>query len=233
MFRPSTVMLIALWGRPLTIESRLPPDVCTPGRNVMKSTTLRLVSGRLMIWFVLIVDDTVADCVWMISPPPWTVTVSERPPTCRMARTDAGLPALTSTSVSTIVLKPCRLIVTEYLPTGRAGTVKVPCSDVVASYVVAVALFFTTTVAPGIVPPDASTTTPAREEVALCAKAGAPASATTSAKHVSLNNLCIIGSICSGWRPALALRRTLLRPVYTMYRQRFCVFPPGQSTPNL
>ena len=32
-----------------------------------KSIALRVVSGSFRIWFVLIVDETVDDCVWMIS----------------------------------------------------------------------------------------------------------------------------------------------------------------------
>jgi hypothetical protein len=42
-------MLMELCGRPLTVESRLPPGVLTPGRKVMKSSVLRDASGRLPI----------------------------------------------------------------------------------------------------------------------------------------------------------------------------------------
>ena len=47
MLTPSSVMLMVLCGRPLTIESRVPPAVVTPGRNTTKSAALRLESGRL------------------------------------------------------------------------------------------------------------------------------------------------------------------------------------------
>ena len=67
---PSTVMLIELCGRPLTVESRLPPGVLTPGRIVTKSSALRLPIGSLRIWFASMVDVTAGDCVWMISDPP-------------------------------------------------------------------------------------------------------------------------------------------------------------------
>ena len=49
MFTPSSVMLMALWGRPLIVESRLPPGVDTPGMNTTKSIALRLVSGSFVI----------------------------------------------------------------------------------------------------------------------------------------------------------------------------------------
>ena len=46
---PSSVMLIALRGRPLTEELRAVPDVLKPGSDVSESSALRLVSGRLVI----------------------------------------------------------------------------------------------------------------------------------------------------------------------------------------
>ena len=67
MFMPSSVMLIALCGRPLTVESRLPPGVLTPGRLTTKSSALRLVSGSFEIWLTFIVVETAADCVCTIS----------------------------------------------------------------------------------------------------------------------------------------------------------------------
>ncbi len=48
----------------------------TPGRNVTKSIALRLVSGSLMIWFVLIVVEIVVDCVCTISDADETTTCS-------------------------------------------------------------------------------------------------------------------------------------------------------------
>jgi len=58
---PSIVMLIALCGRPLTVESRLPVGVFTPGREVMNSSALRLPVGSFMISLVSIVEETAAD----------------------------------------------------------------------------------------------------------------------------------------------------------------------------
>ena len=79
------VMLIALCGRPLTVESRLPAGVFTPGSEVMKSSALRLPVGSFMISFVSMVADTAADWVWMISEPALTCTVSATPPWPRSA----------------------------------------------------------------------------------------------------------------------------------------------------
>ena len=62
-FTPSSVMLIAPCGSPLIVELRLLLGVLTPGRKVTKSSTLRLVSGRLSIDFTLIVDETADDTV--------------------------------------------------------------------------------------------------------------------------------------------------------------------------
>ena len=67
MLTPSSVMLIVPCGRPLIVESRLPPGVDTPGRKLTKSIALRLVSGSFVIWLVLIVVETVDDCVCTIS----------------------------------------------------------------------------------------------------------------------------------------------------------------------
>ena len=46
---PSSVMLIALFGRPLTVELRAVPDVLKPASEVSASSALRLESGRLWI----------------------------------------------------------------------------------------------------------------------------------------------------------------------------------------
>ena len=112
MFTPSRVMLIAPCGRPLTVESRFPPGVETPGMKVTKSIALRLVSGSLMIWFVLIVFEIVDDCVWMISDVDETTTCSLSPPTSSTARTLAGAPDVSTTSLTTKVLNPVSATVT-------------------------------------------------------------------------------------------------------------------------
>ena len=67
MLTPSSVMLIVPRGRPLIVASRLPAGVDTPGSRFTKSIALRVVSGSFVIWFVLIVVETVEDCVWTIS----------------------------------------------------------------------------------------------------------------------------------------------------------------------
>jgi hypothetical protein len=105
-------MLIALCGRPLTVESRSPPGEFTPGSVVTKLSALRLPVGSFRIWFVSIVVDTAADCVWMIWDPPATVTVSSTPPISMATFTEAGTPALTRTSLTTAVLKLGMLTVT-------------------------------------------------------------------------------------------------------------------------
>ena len=77
MFTPSSVMLIDALRQAVDRRlSRLPPGVVTPGRNVTKSSALRLVSGSLVIWLVLIVVEIVDDCVWMISDDDDTTTCS-------------------------------------------------------------------------------------------------------------------------------------------------------------
>ena len=132
MLTPSSVIEIELCGRPLTIESRLPPGVWTPGRKVTNSSVLRDVTGRLAIWFVVTVEAAADDCVWITALAPSTTTVSVRPPTSRIALTLAGVLTVTSTSLSTAVLKPCSATVTVYLPTFSAGIVKSPLALVTA-----------------------------------------------------------------------------------------------------
>ena len=112
MFTPSSVMLIDPCGRPLIVEFRLPDGVDTPGMNVTKSIALRLVSGSLTIWFVLIVLEMVDDCVWTISEVDETTTCSLRPPTSSRAFTLAGAPVVRTTLLATNVLNPCSVTVT-------------------------------------------------------------------------------------------------------------------------
>ena len=106
MLTPSSVMLIALCGRPLTVEFRTELAVCTPGKNCVKSSALRDPTGRLVIDFVLTVVDTAADCVCTISVACATVTESLTPPTSSVARTVAGTPADTMTSLRIACLNP-------------------------------------------------------------------------------------------------------------------------------
>ena len=112
MLTPSSVMLIVLCGRPLTIESRDPDAVCTPGRKATKSNALRLESGRFVTWRVSSVVEIDAVCVWISAAFDCTMTCSDRPPTSSTARTLAGTPALTMTLFSTTVLNPCSDTVT-------------------------------------------------------------------------------------------------------------------------
>ncbi len=107
MLTPSSVMLIVLCGNPLTMESRDPPGVVTPGRKTMKSAALRLESGRLATCRVSSVVATVADAVCTSSEFDCTSTCSVTPPTSRVARTFAATPALTTTLLRTTVLNPC------------------------------------------------------------------------------------------------------------------------------
>lgn len=100
-------------GRPLIVASRLPDGVETPGRKFTKSMALRVVTGSFMICVVLIVDDTVDDCVCTISDDDVTVTCSVNPPTSSTALTLAPAPDVTTTSLTTTVLNPCSDTVTE------------------------------------------------------------------------------------------------------------------------
>src|SRR5260221_3588337 len=89
---PSIVMLIALWSRPLTIESREPPGVDTPGMPARKSSALRDCTGRLLIWPTSTVVDMAVDCVCTRgAPAASTVTVSSSPPTSSVACSEAGV----------------------------------------------------------------------------------------------------------------------------------------------
>src|SRR5262245_2731081 len=100
----------------------------------------------------------------MISPAASTVTVSSTPPSSSVARTDAGVAALTTTSFRTTDLNPARVIATQYVPGWIAGIENVPCSEVTALNVALVARFLTTTTAPGTAAPDVSTTFPDSED---------------------------------------------------------------------
>ena len=109
---PSIVMLIAPVGRPLIVELRLTPVVDTPGSIVRKFSASRLTSGSCVICVEFNVVAMTVDCVWTISEPPWTTTVSDRLPTSRTALIDVGPLALTGTSGTWKLLKPIRLTVT-------------------------------------------------------------------------------------------------------------------------
>ena len=101
---------------------------------------------------------------------PSTTTVSLRPPTSRVAVTELGMPALSATPLSTAVLKPVSVTVTEYVPGSIAGIENDPCDDETVSWVAPVPMFVATTVAPGMAPPVVSTTVPASDDVTPCAK---------------------------------------------------------------
>ena len=111
---PSSVMLIALFGRPLIVESRAVPDVLNPGSDVSESIAFRLVNGRLMICVADSVVATAGVCVWTTRPlSPTTVTFSSSAPTESVTRTPAGVAALTVTSLSVTVLNPINATVTR------------------------------------------------------------------------------------------------------------------------
>ena len=56
-------MLIALLGRPLTVELRAVPDVLKPASDVSESSALRLLSGRLVICAPVRFVEIDGDCV--------------------------------------------------------------------------------------------------------------------------------------------------------------------------
>jgi hypothetical protein len=62
--------------------------------------------------FVLRVVDSAAVCVWTISVALSTTMLSSRPPISSFARTVAGAPAVTITSLRTLVLNPVNVTVT-------------------------------------------------------------------------------------------------------------------------
>src|ERR1051326_941771 len=177
MFMPSSVMLIALFGRPLTVELRAVPDVLKPGSEVSESSAFRLVSGRLVICAAVRFVAIDGGCVGTTSAlSPVTVTFSSSAPTDSTTFTVAGIAAFSVTSLSVAVLNPMSDTVTEYVPPGSEGTVKPPslADTVLNSAPVPVFLIFTS--APGMTPPDESTTVPDSEVKKLpWARAGAAA----------------------------------------------------------
>ena len=110
---PSIVMLIALWSSPLTIESRAPPAVETPGMPMRNSSALRDGTGRLLIWPTSTVVEIAVDWVWTSGAPvPSTDTVSSMPPTSSVARTSAGVAASTLRPLMATCLNPDSVTVT-------------------------------------------------------------------------------------------------------------------------
>src|SRR5215831_18671071 len=112
-------MLIALFGRPATVEFRAVPDVLNPASEVSESSALRLVNGRLTICDPVRLVAIDGDCVWTTSAlSPVTVTFSSRAPTCRVTFTVAGTAAFRTTEFSVAVRNPISETVTEYVPPG-------------------------------------------------------------------------------------------------------------------
>ena len=79
-----------------------------------------------MICSVVIVDDTVDDCVWTSSVPPLTSTVSVRLPTSSVPVMLPGVAASRRTSLMTTVLKPLSETVTVYVPGSSTGIENAP-----------------------------------------------------------------------------------------------------------
>ncbi len=94
------------------VDPRGPADVSTPGRNTTKFNAFRETSGRLVICSLVMVDDTVADCVCTSSVPPLTSTVSSRFPTSNVALRLPGVAASSRTLLMTAVLNPLSATVT-------------------------------------------------------------------------------------------------------------------------
>jgi hypothetical protein len=114
MLMPSSVMLIALFGSPLTVELRAVPDWLTPASEVSASSALRLVSGRFVICSPvrLVAIDGVFVCTTS-ELSPTTVTFSSSVPIDSVTFTFAGIAALSVTASRTAVLNPCSDTVTE------------------------------------------------------------------------------------------------------------------------
>ena len=187
MFMPSSVMLMALLGRPLTVELRAVPEVLKPGREVSESSALRLVSGRLVICAAVrfVAIDGVCVCTTSALSPV-TVTFSSRVPTDNTTFTDAGIAAFSVTSLRVAVLNPISDTVTEYVPPGSEGTVKPPSLADTALNSAPVPVFLTLTSAPGMTPPDESTTVPDSEVKKLpwaCARPAAQTIKTRGARN--------------------------------------------------
>ena len=187
MFTPSSVMLIAVRGRPLTIAFRLPFGADTPGSRFTKSIALRVVSGIFVIWFVLTVVEIADDCVCTTSELDDTVTCSVIVPTSSTAFTCAPAPDVRTTSSMITDLKPCRAIVTVYSPTARPGREKIPSAFETVVDTTPVALCFAVTSAPGITPPDESTTVPDNVLVPWANAVAAPRPTSATMRNTSRN----------------------------------------------
>src|SRR5438876_2665111 len=186
MFMPSSVMLIALFGSPLTVELRAVPEVLKPASDVNESSALRLLSGRLTICKAVRLVAIDGVCVWTTSAlSPVTVTFSSSVPTASVTLTLAGIAAFKVTSFNTAVLNPMSATVTEYVPPGSDGIVKPPSLADTVLNSAPVPLFFTLTSAPGMTPPDESTTVPESDVKKLpcaCAALATPTITRTAAK---------------------------------------------------
>ena len=153
-------MLIVFCGSPLMVELRTVPVCVTPGSRLTAFKPLRDTSGNDMICSVVSVEVTVALWVCTSLAPPRTSTVSVRAPICSTVFTSAVVPPMSRTSLTTDVLKPDRATVTEYVPGLRPGTTNTPDALVTTDSTTPVAVFLTSTVAPGMTPPSLSTTDP-------------------------------------------------------------------------
>src|SRR5262245_33485051 len=113
MLMPSSVMLMALLGKPLIVESRAVPDVVKRGGAVRESMALRLDSGRLRICVAAMVVGTGGVCGWTTRPlSRTTVTFSSTAPTESTTVTLGGTAAFSVAVLSVTVLNHCRDTVT-------------------------------------------------------------------------------------------------------------------------
>jgi hypothetical protein len=193
VFTPSSVMLTAARGRPLTVELRFVDAVSTPGSIVTALIASRLTSGRFEIWFASIVVAITDDCVWTIAAPAVTVTTSSTPPTSSVALTVDCVETFSTTFGMTLFLNPSKVVVTAYVPGGSDGSRKNPFSSLTVWNSTPVALFFARISAPGMTPPEESTTVPDKVAVlAPCAYAGVAMHATATNSQDAVRNRMVI-----------------------------------------
>ena len=152
---PSSVMLIALRGRPLTVELRAVPDVLKPGSDVSESSALRLVSGRLVICAPVRFVEIDGDCVWTTRAlSPMTVTLSSSAPTDSVTFTLAGTRGVQRHGIEDGRLEAHQRDGHRIGPARQGRMVKPPSLPVTVLYSAPVPVFLTLTSAPGMTAPE-------------------------------------------------------------------------------
>src|SRR5690349_2615328 len=171
------------------------PSGTAPGVNNAKLDQRRPLMGSSLIAVWLMLLEKSCCVVLMTGASALTSTVPVTGPT--ESETSSGVSRPTSTITFSCVsgLKPDELIVTEYLPGCRLGTLKRPASSVVPESSLFVCRFFTVTEAPGTTSLLGFVTTPPIAPVVVdCAKAIAQTASTRRLAKVNFKVFSILGN---------------------------------------